>query len=140
MDTYTYTSVCGLSSMILGIHSTKVSSNYYILLSYSSSELGFHGCLRRYQKRTHWVMIYITFCKIAPIILLYYTLFFHSFDIIFKRLAYTLTAYCYWSKSVTQPDASSKRYLLDNISCKQIVHKTTRTDINSRSLQAAVIV
>ena len=29
----------------------------------------------------------------------------------FKRLAYTLTAYCYGSKSVTQPEASSKRYL-----------------------------
>ena len=57
-------------------------------------------------------MIYITFCKIAPIILLYYTLFFHGFDIIFKRLAYTLIAYCYWSKSETQPDASSKRYIM----------------------------
>ena len=34
-----------------------------------------------------------------------------------KRLAYTLTAYCYGSKSVTQPDASSKRYLWDKISC-----------------------
>ena len=32
---------------------------------------------------------------------------------VFKRLAYTLTAYCYGSKSVTQPDASSKRHLWD---------------------------
>ena len=41
-----------------------------------------------------------------------------QFDLfIFKRLAYTLTAYCYGSKSVTQPDASSKRYLWDKISC-----------------------
>ena len=37
--------------------------------------------------------------------------------LIFKRLAYMLTAYCYGSKSVTQPDASSKRYLWDKISC-----------------------
>ena len=35
----------------------------------------------------------------------------------FKRLAYTLTAYCYGSKSVMQPDASSKRYLWDKILC-----------------------
>lgn len=30
---------------------------------------------------------------------------------LFKRLAYTLNAYCYGSRSVTQPDDSSKRYL-----------------------------
>ena len=36
---------------------------------------------------------------------------------LFKRLAYTLTAYCYGSKSVTQPDASSKRYLWEKVSC-----------------------
>ena len=55
---------------------------------------------------------------------------------IFKRLAYTLTAYCYGSKSVTQPDAiyGTKHGV------RQIVHKTTRTYINSRTLQAAVIV
>ena len=40
----------------------------------------------------------------------------------FMRLAYTLTAYCFGSKSVTQPDASSKRYLWDKLSCQ-----TTRT-------------
>ena len=44
----------------------------------------------------------------------------------------TLTAYSYGSKSVTQPDASPKRYLWDK--------KNTRTDINSRPLQATVIV
>ena len=36
---------------------------------------------------------------------------------LFKRLAYTLTTYCYGSKYVTQPDASSKRYLWDKILC-----------------------
>ena len=59
-------------------------------------------------------------------------------NIIFKRLAYMLTAYCYGSKSVTQPDASSKRYLWDKI--RQIVHKRTGTDSNSRTLQAVLIV
>ena len=50
-----------------------------------------------------------------------------------KQLAYTLTAYCYGSKSVTEPDASSKRYLWDVL--------TNRTQNNSdRSLQAAGIV
>ena len=49
---------------------------------------------------------------------------------------------CNGSKSVTQPDASSKRYMyLGRKYCvRQIVHKTSRTDINSRTLQAAVIV
>ena len=61
-------------------------------------------------------------------------------NMIFKRSAYTLTAYCYGSKSVTQPDASSKRYLWDKYRVTQIVHKTNRTDINSRTLQVAVIV
>ena len=42
---------------------------------------------------------------------------FHNENGLFKRLAYTLIAYCYGSKSVTQPDASSKRYLWDKISC-----------------------
>ena len=46
-------------------------------------------------------------------------------DVVFKRLAYTLTAYCYGSKSVTQTDASSKRYLWDKISCQ-----TNRTKNN----------
>ena len=62
---------------------------------------------------------------------IYFLLYVVSF---FKRLAYTLTASCNGSKSVTQPDASSKRYLLDKISCETIVLKTTRTDINSRTL------
>ena len=54
---------------------------------------------------------------------------------------FKLTVYCYGSKSVTQPDASSKRHLWDIIyRVRQIVHKTTRTDINSRTVQAAVIV
>ena len=33
--------------------------------------------------------------------------------IIYKRIAYMLTANCYGSKSVTQPDAFLKRYLWD---------------------------
>ena len=41
---------------------------------------------------------------------------------VFKGLAYTLAAYYYGSKSVTQPDASSKRY----VSCY-----TNRTQNNS---------
>ena len=49
---------------------------------------------------------------------------------LFKRLAYTLTAYCYGSKSVTQPDASSKRYLWDKIS-----YWTYRTQNNSDRYQ-----
>ena len=40
-----------------------------------------------------------------------------TFDPFFERLAYTLTAYWYGSKSMTQRDASSKRYLWDKISC-----------------------
>ena len=40
------------------------------------------------------------------------------FVFLFKRLVYTLTAYCYGSKSVMQPNASSKRYLWDKISCQ----------------------
>ena len=35
----------------------------------------------------------------------------------FKRLAYTPTAYCYGSKSVTQPDGSWRRYPWDKIAC-----------------------
>ena len=41
------------------------------------------------------------------------------------------TAYWYGSKTVTQPDAFSKH---------NIVLDKTRTDINSRTLQVAVIV
>ena len=40
-----------------------------------------------------------------------------SVGLLLKRLAYTLTAYCYGSKSVTQADVSSKHYLWDKISC-----------------------
>ena len=52
--------------------------------------------------------------------------------IIFKRLAYTLAANCYRPKSVTQPDASSKRYMYqsDKISCQ-----TNRTQNNSDRYQ-----
>ena len=46
-----------------------------------------------------------------------WSLFEQTWIPIFKLLAFTLTAYCYGSKSVTQPDASSKRYLWDKISC-----------------------
>ena len=47
-----------------------------------------------------------------------------TFSILFfKQLAYTLAAYCYGSKSVTQPDASSK--LWDKIS-----YSTNRTQNN----------
>ena len=35
------------------------------------------------------------------------TFFLKKYTSVIKRLAYTLTAYCYGSKSVTQPDASS---------------------------------
>ena len=49
---------------------------------------------------------------------------------VFKRLAYTLTVYYYGSKSVTQPDASSKRHLWDKISCQ-----TNRTLNNSNRYQ-----
>ena len=48
-----------------------------------------------------------------------------------------LTANCYGSKSVTQPDASSSASYGTNYCARQIVLKTTRTDINSRTLQAA---
>ena len=41
---------------------------------------------------------------------------------IFKRLAYTLNAHCYWSKSVTQLDASSKRYLWEDASSKRYLY------------------
>ena len=55
----------------------------------------------------------------------------------FERLAYMLSAYCYGSNS----DVSSKRYLYGTkYRVRQIVHKTTWTDINSRTLQAAVII
>ena len=43
-----------------------------------------------------------------------------------KRLAYTLTAYCYGSKSVMQLDASSKRYLWDKISCYRTQNNSDR--------------
>ena len=59
---------------------------------------------------------------------------------IFKQLAYTLTAYCYGSKSVTQPMLRQSTTYGTKYRVRQIVHKTTRTDINSRTLQAAVIV
>ena len=64
----------------------------------------------------------------------------NSDSFLFKRLAYTLNAYCYGSKSETLPDVSSKRYLWDKYHVRQLVHKTTRTDTNSRTLQAAVII
>ena len=57
---------------------------------------------------------------------------------IFKQLAYTLTAYCNASKSVTQTDPSQSATYGTKYCVRQIVHKTTRTDINSRTLQAEV--
>ena len=58
----------------------------------------------------------------------------------FKRLAYKLTAYSMgpnlWLNRVLRQRATyGTKYRV-----KQIVHKTTRTDIKSRTLQAAVIV
>ena len=50
--------------------------------------------------------------------------------LVFKRLAYMLTANCYMSKSVTQQDAWSKRYLCNKISCQ-----TNRTQNNSDRYQ-----
>ena len=66
----------------------------------------------------------------------------HFYDFL-KRMAYTQTAFCYGSKYVTLPDATSKRYLWDKISCfvlDKSYTKISRTDISSRTLQAAVIV
>ena len=66
--------------------------------------------------------------------------FYIKCKLLFKRLAYTLTAYCYGSKSVTQPMLRQSATYGTKYCVRQIVHKTTRTDINSRILQAAVIV
>ena len=49
-----------------------------------------------------------------------------------------ITAYCYKSNSVT--GCFVKALPMGQNIVRQIVHKTTRTDINSRALQAAVIV
>ena len=57
----------------------------------------------------------------------------------FKRLAYTLTAFCCRSKWHNRMLRQSATYGT-KYRVRQIVHKTTRTDINSRTLQAAVIV
>ena len=57
-----------------------------------------------------------------------------------ENVKLTTTPTTMTDKSVTQPDASSKRYPWDKMSYKTIVQKKTRTDINSRTLQAAVIV
>ena len=63
-----------------------------------------------------------------------------DFHFIFKRLTYTLTVYCYGSKSLTQSDACQSGTYGTKYRVRQIVLKTTRTDINSRSFQAALIV
>ena len=55
---------------------------------------------------------------------------------LFKRKAYTQTAYRLWRNRMLRQSASyGTKYRV-----RQIVHKTTRTDINSRTLEAAVIV
>ena len=51
-----------------------------------------------------------------------------------------LTTYCYGSKSVTQPDALHSASYGTKYRVRQITHKTTHTDINSRTLQVAEIV
>ena len=53
----------------------------------------------------------------------------------YKRLAYTLTAYCFDATGCFVKALPMGR---NKYSVRKIVHKTTRTDINSRTLQAAV--
>ena len=56
-----------------------------------------------------------------------------------KRLAYTLTAYCLWRNRMLRQSATYGTYGT-KYRVRQIVHKTTRTDINSKILQAPVVV
>ena len=51
----------------------------------------------------------------------------HVYGRFYKLLAYTLNAYCHCTEDITQPDASSKRYL------------EMKSFLNSCTLHAAVI-